>query len=113
MKQTSDFLREYFLQTRREIDAEKESRDRLLNFIILAIGAVGFTMFQSEKADTLLAHPCALIIELSILVTITALFWLRRKKLQQIADRWFVLGNLLSRHFDEIAIEESLEAIVE
>jgi hypothetical protein len=45
--------------------------------------------------------------------TVTGLFWLRRKKLQQIADRWFVLHNILQHHLIKLPIEETLDAIVE
>ena len=101
------------MQTRREIDAEKHSRDNILNVVILVLGAAGFASFQAGNAERLSKSPAALVVELTMLVTITGLFWLRRKKLQQIADRWFVLHNLLQYHMTELPLDETLEAIVE
>lgn len=109
----SDFIKDYIFQTRREIDTEKHSRDNILNVIVLVLGAVGFAMFRSEDPILLLEQPAALVIEACILVTVTGLFWLRWKKLQQIADRWFVLYNLLQHHLIELPLNESMEAIVE
>jgi len=109
----TDFSESYFAQTRQEIDTEKHSRDNILNVVILVLGAVGFAMFQADNAQTLLRQPVALVIEITMLVIITGLFWLRRKKLQQIADRWFVLHNLLQNHMASLPVAETLEAIVE
>ncbi len=111
-KEMSEFMREYFLQTRREIDTEKSSRDSILNFAILTIGAIGFGMFQNDKVDIFLQQPIFLILEMSMLASITTLFWLRSKKLHQIADRWFVLHSILREHQDEMALDKSLEGIV-
>jgi undecaprenyl pyrophosphate phosphatase UppP len=108
-----DFIETYFTQTRQEIDTEKHSRDNILNVIILVLGAVGFALFQAGNAQTLLRQPVALVIEITMLATITGLFWLRRKKLHQIADRWFVLHNLLRSRLAHIPVSETLEAIVE
>jgi cytochrome bd-type quinol oxidase subunit 2 len=109
----SDFIGDYVLQTRREIDAEKHSRDNILNVVILALGAVGFAMFKADNTVTLVKQPLALVVQVTMLATVTGLFWLRRKKLQQIADRWFVLHNILECHLSELPLAETLEAIVE
>ena len=107
-----DFKQDYFLRTRQEIDAEKHSRDTILNVIIIVLGAVGFALFQSGNAEVLLKHPISFVLEVTILVTIPGLFWLRRKKLHQIADRWFVLYYLNKHHINAIPLNETLEAIV-
>ncbi len=109
MPSRDDFLREYFLQTRREIDAEKSSRDQILNFVIISLGAIGFAIFQSSN---ILSNPHSIAVESSLLVFITSLFWLRRKKLQQISDRWIVLEGLLHTRIRFLPIENSLETIV-
>jgi len=112
LNEPNKFVREYFIQTRKEIDTEKRERDQILNFAVLILGAIGFAIFQSETAQEFLQQPKALTVELPALVIITSLFWIRRKKLQQIADRWFVLHRLAERYFDKEDIEMMLEEIV-
>jgi len=112
MEHDKQFVREYFFQTRREIDTEKNSRDQILNFVIVALGAIGFAVFQSDKSGEFLSEPIAVLMPLSMLCAITALFWLRRKKLQQIADRWFVLEHLVAHHIDDLPRNVTLEAVV-
>ena len=109
----SDLLTEYLSQTRKEIDTEKHSRDNILNVVVLVLGAAGFAIFRANDPTGILRDPAMALMEIAMLGTITALFWLRRKKLQQIADRWFVLHNLLETHLTDIPARQSLEAIVE
>ena len=104
------FWMEYYLQTRREIDTEKQERDKLLHFIILVLGAVSFSVAQSTEAQRFLQHPKGLAVTLPAMVIISSLFWVRRKKLQQIADRWHVLQDLLAGHCSSEHLGSSLEA---
>ena len=108
----NDFISSYFIQTRQEIDNEKSSRDHILNFVILAIGALGFALLQNEKTVAILHTPVGLGLEFSVLVTITSLFWLRRRKLVQIAHRWTALDRLLKNHDLGVPYSESLESDV-
>ena len=48
MKNPTSFEKEYFIQTRQEIDTEKRERDRILNFIVLILGAIGFALIREE-----------------------------------------------------------------
>lgn len=108
----SEFDREYFLQTRREIDTEKRERDQLLNFAVVILGALAFGVVQSEKAKELLQEPCSLMFEISTLIILTGLFWVRRKKLQQISDRWYTLYHMALRNLSEEWMSQSMEAVV-
>jgi len=95
MKDLNEFEREYFLQTRREIDTEKKERDALLNFAVGVIGVAAFGVLQNDKMDAVLRHDFTRILAGCVLLLITSLMWVRRKKLQQIADRWYALRNLM------------------
>ena len=106
-----DFCQKYIIQTRREIDTEKQHRDSLLNFAIAVMGALGFGVLQNDDLPKLLSHPAVGYIGISILLIITSLFWVRRKKLQQIADRWFVLWHLAKKYPEEFP-NPSLESLV-
>lgn len=46
----SDFDREYFIQTRKEIDTEKRERDHILNIAIIVLGALGFAFIQKDES---------------------------------------------------------------
>jgi len=112
MSEPNGFDRDYFIQTRKEIDTEKRERDQMLNFAILVLGAIGFVIYQSETAQKFLREPEAMAIEIPALVIISSLFWVRYRKLRQISDRWFTLNRMLLRYFDEKRVEEMLEGIV-
>ncbi len=112
MGETTDFRTDYFIQTRREIDTEKHSRDQILNFAVVVLGAIAFAIFRSSEANVFLTKPFAIIPECSALLMISALFWVRRKKLEQIADRWFVLHNLAEELFGEERAKSLLEGMV-
>ncbi len=112
MNEPNEFLREYFIQTRKEIDTEKRERDQMLNFAVLVLGAIGFGVLQSETAQKFLQQPQALVIEIPALIIISALFWARYKKLRQISDRWFTLYRIVIRYFGKERTEEMLEGIV-
>lgn len=107
----NESLRQYVLQTRQEIDTEKQQRDSLLNFAIAVLGALGFGLLQNDNFTTLVAHPSAFWIYVAILIIITSLFWVRHKKLQQIADRWFVLHKIAVANPEDFP-HPSLEALV-
>ena len=97
--QPSDFEVEYFTQTRREIDSEKQERNKVLNFGILAAGGFSYALAQLGKSSDFLVSPSALAFYGPYLALITVLTATRRFKLQQIADRWFVLEEFLkTRH---------------
>ncbi len=112
MLKISDFELEYFIQTRKEIDTEKRERDQMLNFVLLILGAIGFGVTQSETAQEFLQETDALFVELPVLFIISTLFWVRYKKLRQIADRWFVLHRIALHCFGKERVAEMLEGIV-
>ncbi|MBU0513141.1 MAG: hypothetical protein KJ621_00085 [Proteobacteria bacterium] len=112
MTDNSSFFREYFIQTRKEIDTEKRERDRILNVIVIVLGAIGFGLAQGDKGYHILYQPYAIIIEISILIIITSLFWVRRKKIEQISDRWFVLYHIFIKYFQKDSSDIFLERIV-
>ena len=109
---TDLFIRDYFMQTRKEIDTEKHERDRLLHFVIIVIGALAFAVIQSEAALRFAMTWYALGFEVAGLAAVTSLFWVRRKKLNQIADRWHVLLDIVRECEVTIPEEISLERIV-
>ncbi|MEW5982213.1 MAG: hypothetical protein AB1806_07560 [Acidobacteriota bacterium] len=91
----SDFEREYFTQTRKEIDTEKQERNKILNYGILATGAMSVAFARSGSiAD--LASPAALVIYFPLLLLVSVLVQARRIKLRQISDRWHALRSLLA-----------------
>jgi hypothetical protein len=98
VKELNSFEREYFLQTRKEIDDEKHSRDTILNIAVAVLGGLGFALLNERKdqavGDLIQTTPATLL-TISGLVIVTALMWARKMKLRQIADRWFVLRSLL------------------
>jgi hypothetical protein len=112
MHELSDFDREYFLQTRKEIDTEKRERDHLLNFAVVILGALAFAVVQSETAKQFLQEPYSLMFEISTLSILTSLFWVRRKKLQQISDRWYTLYHMVLSNMDMEWLSQSMEAAV-
>ena len=112
MEEISDFDKEYFLQTRKEIDMEKRERDQILNFAIIILGALGFAFVQSDKAKEFVKHPQSIMFEVSTLIILTSLFWVRRKKLQQISDRWYTLYRMAVRNLGKELASETMEAVV-
>jgi len=108
----NEFEKAYFIQTRSEIDTEKKERDHMLNFAILVLGAVGFSISQDETSRIFLQSPEGFLIDISVLVIISSMFWIRYKKLRQIADRWFVLRRLTLRWFGNFKTNELLEGLV-
>lgn len=112
MAELTEFEREYFIQTRKEIDTEKGERDKLLNFAVIVLGALGFAVVQSDAAKEFLQKPHSLMLEVSTLIILTSLFWVRRKKLQQIADRWYTLYRMAVRRLGKQCAAEMMEAVV-
>ncbi|MBN1787164.1 MAG: hypothetical protein JW806_02080 [Sedimentisphaerales bacterium] len=108
----NDFETKYFIQTRQEIDTEKRERDIILNFAVVVLGALGFAILRNDKADEFLLKPYSFMFEISVLIILTSLFYVRRKKLQQISDRWFTLHRMVIRHFNEQQAAETMEATV-
>lgn len=106
------FEREYFIQTRKEIDTEKRERDRLLHFAILLLGGVSVVVLQKSDMVHFLMSPAAVFLEIPLLIILTLMFWLRWKKLSQIADRWYVLYHLLRHYLGEARVKHFLEHIV-
>lgn len=105
------FLCSYFIQTRQEIDTEKRERDNLLNFAIAVIGAIAFGILQSPDPWKIFDHHLSGWFGVSLLLMVTSLFWIRRKKLQQVADRWYVLGHLAKTYPSDFP-KYSLESMV-
>lgn len=90
----SAFESEYFIQTRKEIDTEKHERNKILNYAILATGAMSVAFARSGSLSDL-ASPAALVIYFPLLILVSVLVAARRIKLRQISDRWHALGSLL------------------
>jgi hypothetical protein len=112
MNDSDNFDREYFIQTRQEIDTEKRERDHILNIAVIVLGALGFAFVQTDKTQTLIRQPFFIAIEISVLAILTSLFWVRWMKLRQIADRWYTLRNILNQHFEEQKARNYLEYVV-
>ena len=89
------FEREYFIQTRKEIDTEKQERNKILNYAILAVGGISLALSRVGEPFVFLRSPAALCLYIPLLFLISVLIAARRAKLQQIADRWFVLETIL------------------
>ena len=107
-----EFHREYFIQTRQEIDTIKREMNQFLYFSVFIVGAIGFAIARGDNAQEFFAQPWALATEIATLAIVTSLFWLRRLNLQQIADRWFVLRRIVHRHFPSTKVEEMMEGLV-
>lgn len=106
------FLREYFIQTRKEIDTEKRERDKMLHFAIILLGGVLLFIVQSEKLLRF-SHPLeATLFELSLLIIISSMFWIRWKKMCQISDRWYVLFGILENYLGKERSKIFLEKTV-
>jgi uncharacterized membrane protein YraQ (UPF0718 family) len=99
MKELNSFEREYFLQTRKEIDNEKHERDVILNIAVAILGGLAFAFLKDTNKDSKdqIQPIFGLLLTVSGLAIITSLLWLRKKKMQQIADRWHVIRNLVSK----------------
>jgi len=110
MSTPTEFQQAYFIQTRNEIDTEKRLRDTTLHFAILVLGAAGFVVLRSDITAVFLRSAHGLALSLSSIAIITSLFLVRREKLRQIADRWFILHGLLQKNPDWLDTSSSLEA---
>ena len=99
LSRVSNFEKDYFVQTRKEIDTEKQERNKLLNYGVIAIGAVSAGLLQLEIKTTGNPSPWLLAVCIPVLSLITGLVAARRIKLQQIADRWITLYTI-ARKFD-------------
>ena len=112
MKDFIEFDRAYFIQTRLEIDTEKRERDRILNFAVVVLGALGFAVVQSDNAQEIFKQPHSLAFQVSTLIILTSLFFARRMKLRQIADRWYTLSHMLKRYYGEDRAATYMEVVV-
>lgn len=92
----SEFERQYFLQTRQEIDTEKQERNKILNYAIVALGAVALTFSRVDNPLSPLRSPAALCFYYPFLLFVSILIAARRAKMRQISDRWFVLRGILA-----------------
>ncbi len=107
-----NFITEYFVQTRREIDTEKHERDRLLHFAIILLGGLAVITIQRVDFPDVVSAPESILGQVGFLVILTALFWLRFKKLTQIADRWLALHRLARDYGGADFLNLSLEKTV-
>ena len=92
----SEFEQQYFIQTRQEIDAEKQERNKILNYAIIALGAVALTFSRVDNPLSPLRSPVALCFYYPFLLFVSILIAARRAKIRQIFDRWFVLRGILA-----------------
>jgi len=95
MPPISEFELQYFIQTRREIDTEKQERNKLLNYAVLATSAFSLALAQIEKSTQFLMSPWAFCLYIPLLFLISGLVAARRMKLRQISDRWLTLYDIL------------------
>lgn len=112
MRDNERFWLDYFIQTRKEIDTEKQERDKILNYAFLVMGAIGFAVAQKEEAQKFLRTDEGLVVAGAALLILFSLFWVRRKKLQQIADRWYVLRHQLQERVEADKLPFTLESVV-
>ena len=91
----SQFEVQYFIQTRKEIDTEKQERNKLLHYALIAAGASAIGLAQIERSTDFLLSPWALALYLPLLLLISGIVAARRMKLQQIFDRWITLYSIL------------------
>lgn len=109
------FCRDYFIQTRKEVDNEKHERDSLLNFVVAAIGAFGFAIFKDftpEKFAATLKGGLPVGLAVCGVAFITVVIAIRYQKLRQIADRWVVLNEMLKNVPSPTGSRETLESAV-
>jgi hypothetical protein len=92
------FTQEYILQLHREIDTEKQERDKILHFTILLLTSYAIGIASELGHSSLLIWPSSIYIGIPVISIIDVLFWLRIKKLFQIYDRWATLRNLVKHH---------------
>jgi hypothetical protein len=92
----SEFERQYFLQTRQEIDTEKQERNKILNYAIVSLGVLALAIVRIDNPLAPLRSPAALCFYYPFLLLISILISGRRAKLRQIFDRWFVLRGILA-----------------
>ncbi len=120
MEGDEEFFRDYFVQTRREIDTEKQERDNLLRFAVTVLGimttlfggvigalAAGDKAIGKEVAENIFSswwfYSAAVCLVFGVYPAIMWLLMsLRTLKLIQIADRWFTLYCLLLLHADDL-----------
>jgi len=105
-----NFIKDYFIQTRKEIDTEKHERDQILHFIMLLYGilAIGFKIGEDGVFQLKLLFWLILFLPVPIL----SLFYVRAKKLTQIYDRWIVLWNIIQKSEIPIEAGKSMEYVV-
>ncbi len=105
-----NFVQEYFIQTRKEIDTVKRARDQILYFVVLLLaGCIGLAKLLGKDAATEFSSNC--LIPLSALIVTSSLFWIRYRKQRQITNRWFVLYHIAKKYLESFA-EDSLESVV-
>ncbi|MBV9719273.1 MAG: hypothetical protein JOZ77_08135 [Candidatus Eremiobacteraeota bacterium] len=102
----ANFVTEYFRQSKAEIDSAKSERNIALNITVLVVTAFVWLFAQSfakpswpwlvSSDDQPVPRGMFIAVAVAALLTIYALFRLRRDKLQQIANRWYVLRKLLT-----------------
>ena len=111
MSELTSFEQAYFIQTRQEIDSERRARDQLLIITVILLAAIAVAVLCSEWAQAFLEQPEALAVHIPALAILSTLFWLRRRKLQRMADGWFALRAMAARQFGLQQADELLEGI--
>jgi len=112
MVEPCPFAREYFFQTRKEIQRQKRERDCALALAVLAMGAVACVLAFNRNFMGFLKGPRGFVVPLVSLVSVTGLFWWRYGRLRQIAERWYVLHDMIKEHLDAGPAARTLEAVV-
>lgn len=107
----TEFELEYIMQTRREIDTEKQERNKLFNYAILATSAFTLAIAQIEKSTEFLTKKGAFAFYIPLLILISSIVATRQMKLRQISDRWLTIYEIILKR--NIAKDwKSLEEIV-
>lgn len=91
----SQFEVHYFVQTRREIDTEKQERNKLLHYALLITGAIAVAITQLEISIGFLRSTAALGIYVPMFLLAWSIISARRAKLHQIFNRWITLYSML------------------
>jgi len=108
------FEREYFIQTRKEIDSEKQARTRLFHYAVIVFGgltAFYIDMYKDSLPNFKLDFFC-MGLAVSLLFILTTIFYVRHRKLLQIAHRWYVLYIMINKWYGLEEARLFLESIV-
>ncbi len=110
----TDFEKEYFIQTRKDIDSEKLVRERMFNYSILLFNAhiAIYGILNEFDISGLTLNAFSFTFFIMLMLSISGLFYARHRKLVQIAHRWVILQSMLIKTFGEEYASRTLESRV-